>query len=374
VTAIEDRLRAAFHADADTIAHPPPCPGRASFRPGGQFTHRRIWIPLAAAASVAAVIVGAAVIAPKMYAARDHGAASTGRSPKFLAAIELRPTPALDIISAATGHVTGQVAAPVRGERFIGVVTAGSDRAFVAAVLSPKSCATSFYYLRLTTAGAVSRIQPYARPLTKTYPADLAVSSNLRVLAYVTEPCNPTASGGDPYGLSLTHLGGRGYTRRWIFRRGGPSSVSLTANGRVAGFVSNSVVPSRQDLVESEWLLPTDSPSGLVQRHYRQVVSPRTRSGSLSCVLSPSGGSTLCATPTQIASYHTASGHEIRIWRTYPDKYGLAPTLSLSASGRYLLVTYLGPGEHRAYGIDLETGRSIKLPKAVTDFVLSVAW
>jgi hypothetical protein len=377
VTAIEDRLRAAFHADAETIAHPPPCPGPASFRPAGQLTHRRIWIPLAAAASVAAVIVGAAVIAPRMQAHRDHGAARTGQSPKFLAAIELRSGTDLDIVSAATGKITDQVARPTRDDRFLVVATANSDRAFVAAAFDPSRCVTSFYSFGLTPTGTVTRFQPYARPLTGTMTIALAVSANLRVLAYATQPCHFSPHG-DAYGLGLTNSTGhgRGYTRRWTFSHGEPYSLSLTASGRLAGFMSTPAVPKPGDTTASEWVLPTNSPAGPVQRYYRRAVSPRSQTGSPTCVLSRSGSDTFCATPARLASYRTSSGREIGVLRTFPDRHGVAPTLSLSASGQYLLISFLGTGQpgHPVYGLDLATGRYFKVPLATAGYAITVAW
>jgi hypothetical protein len=106
-------------------------------RPAGRIAPSRIWVPLAAAAAVAALITGAAALAPAMRSARHQDAGTpTAGQPAFLAATAIvRNQVRLRIVSTASGRVTQQVAPPRPGERFVAVAVAvaGSDLSFVAA-------------------------------------------------------------------------------------------------------------------------------------------------------------------------------------------------------------------------------------------------
>jgi hypothetical protein len=182
VNAIENRLRAAFRADAQLIG--PHAVG--DFDPGstartgepGQLRHRMLLTPLAAAAAVAALVVGATVIATNVESARGHASASfrsfaagypdgkipAGKPPKFVAAViksgdyQRDNSTQLKIIDVATGRVTSQVAPPRRDLYFRAVAAAGSDRAFIADATNVAGCGTWFYYFTLTPAGTCRRI------------------------------------------------------------------------------------------------------------------------------------------------------------------------------------------------------------------------
>ncbi len=179
-----------------------------------------------------------------------------------------------------------------------------------------------------------------------------------------------------------------GRVTSWRFRfPATPTSLTLSADGRLLGFVSN-----RSDGAHSggpasnySWVLPTDSPAGPLQRYYHRVTGPRPTSNVTAwpstVVLSPAGRTMLTAIDnpggnTQLMAlrdYQPRTGRLIRTVRllhrhgTYYANPGLTPSIS----GRYVLLYVWNAQVAR---LDLATGRLTVLPKPRIELPQSAAW
>jgi hypothetical protein len=410
---IEDRLRDAFRADADVVRPGSlrPLPARPAryhrgwlaLRPSWGRPSGRVVLPLAAAAAVATISVAAVAVVPGLLPGRGSPPAPTiglgagypggrltaGRVPKYLVATVYAPhTDALtlEVVSSATGRVTGILAAPKAHRRFESVAVLRNDRTFVAAAVGT-ACDTWFYRFRLTAHGKPVGLTPLSVgrvPGQLAGPASFAVSRDGRILAYATQKCrmkNITRYFGQIGAINLT----TSKTTTWRYRfPAQPSSLSLSANGKLLGFVSN---PSNGQhgtsiAYNSAWVLPTGSAAGPLGRRYRKVVGPPDfATGAL---LSPTGAVTLVMQPAyhrkarphwqmRLGAYQTATGALIRRWQHFPRLGSLTdePSLVASASGtQYLVYSWTQQPEK----LNLATGRLVTVPgHAVTDPV-DVAW
>ena len=355
MTAIEDQLRAAYRAAADTVQPHAITPlpdslaaGWRGARPGRRRTARR-WSAsrsLTAAAAVAAVIAATAITVPRIWPGQAGSAASrssspgpapaaafpggqipAGAAPRYLAAVVSLSTSgpsgatALKIIDSRTGAVTGQLAAAQAGMYFQGVAALGSDHLFVAAATrgsdaaSAASCTTWLYQFRVDSAGKPAGLHPLSVPRVTGFlqPVSLTASANGRVIAFTSSRCtNPKQRYRFPGQVGAVDLRTGAittWTYRWPAQQ--PSSLSLSADGRLLSMIASPAsadVPGPTNAFNSAWVLPTSSPAGPLSKHYRQVIarSGRPQSAALSptgavlfgltTVLRP-GGSSWCACP-----------------------------------------------------------------------------
>jgi hypothetical protein len=184
VTTIEDRLRAATRAAAQTVApdSAPPLhlPGHPSRRPAGRWRPGRRWsgwlAPLAAAAAVTAVVAGSLAISGVF---RGHPATRTQLGPEqvppYYVALTFtgsgvcckpgapfEPRTRAVVRATATGTVLATITPPRPYGTFIGVTGTGDGRTFVLGAQpegrpSPRGgypAATKFFLLRINPAGA----------------------------------------------------------------------------------------------------------------------------------------------------------------------------------------------------------------------------
>jgi hypothetical protein len=405
VSTIEERLADAYQAAAETVrpeAIPgPPDTSTALTRPRGSARRRgsaRLAVPLAAAAAAAAIAVAATVVVPKVWS--GHQATPAGWDappPRYYAAAAYghhAAGPTVDIVNAATGRVTGRLGSPRRGIYFQEVASLGDDGSFVAAAAVPlgpgfqRNCHTWLYRFRITSGGQPTGLRPLSVPEVAGYPGyqTLAGSADGSTVAYATQSCArrvPRYSGQ----VAVIHLRS-GRVTSWRFRfPATPTSLTLSADGRLLGFVSN-----RSDGAHSggpasnyTWVLPTGSPAGPLQRYYHRVTSPGPTSNVTAwpsaVVLSPSGRTMLTAIDnprgnTQLMAlrdYRPGTGRLIRTVRllhrhgTYYANPGLTPSIS----GRYVLLYVWNAQVAR---LDLATGRLTVLPRPRIELPQSAAW
>ena len=143
---VEDRLRDAYRAAAETVRPETVLaqgvrglrdddPPRAR-RPRRWPARGRLLIPLAAAAAVAAVAIGASVLLPRPAPARGgppRPAAGRPRtSPAFFVALNWSLHPSMVVVNATTGTRGATIRLPFRATELTGVAT-GDGRTFVAA-------------------------------------------------------------------------------------------------------------------------------------------------------------------------------------------------------------------------------------------------
>jgi DNA-binding beta-propeller fold protein YncE len=193
MTSIEDRLRAATRAAAGTVAPgtAPPLhlPDRKQRRGSLQPLRRRRWpgwmAPLAAAASVAAVLAGTLAVTSLFHGHQPARPAVPGtvplhRAPPFAHgpvppyAVTLlpgrlwaNPGTHAEVVATATGAVLATVRPPAPYANFTWVTAAGDDRSFVLAAHSqvpppgsvPETAGTTrFFVLRLDPPAGTARL------------------------------------------------------------------------------------------------------------------------------------------------------------------------------------------------------------------------
>lgn len=414
MSGIEDLLHDAYRAAADTV-RPETIPGLPDLDPAAGHRNRpgrrhrtgclarfsapgRLIVPLAAAAAVAAIAVAATVVVPKVWS--GHQAAPAGWNappPRYYAAVAYRrhaAGPTLDIVNAATGHITGRLASPRHGIYFQEVASLGSDRSFVAAAAVPvgpgiqRNCHTWLYRFRITSSGRPTGLRPLAPAEVAGYPGyqTLAGSADGSTVAYATGSCArrlPKYAGQ----VAVIRLRSHQVTA-WPYRfPASPTSLTLSTDGRLLGFVSN-----RSDGAHSggpasnyAWVLPTGSPAGPLQRHYHRVTGPRAVRGETAwpavVVLSPSARTMLTAIDNPggnthimaLRDYQTRTGRLIRTLRILRahGTYWTSPGLTPSISGRYVLLYIWNAQVAR---LDLATGRLTILPRPRIEMPQSAAW
>jgi hypothetical protein len=415
---LEDRLADAYREAAETVRPETiPAPPDLSAQPGRRYRlarlsrparrHRanrparparpasparpatRLAMPLAAAAAVAAIAVAATVVVPRVWPGHQAGPADgNAPPPRYYAAVVSAPRSTktvVDIVNAATGRVTGQLGSPRPGIYFQEVATLGGDQSFVAAAAVPvagpvaQHCRTWLYRFRITAAGRPAGLRSLGARGVAGYPSlqglldfqSLAGSADGSTVAYSTAECSGANPGVKIAGqISVLHLRSRRVsTWRYQFATG-ISSLSLSANGHLLGLDAN---PSAGGPTTASWVVPTDSPSGSLQRYGHRVTAthlPRTkkRSWAWAVALSPSGRTMLTAIGypgghqhlLALRDYQTRTGRLLRTVRILREHGGTYdnPALALSASARYVLLYSWNAEEAR---LDLATGRLVIL-------------
>jgi hypothetical protein len=375
VSAIEDRLRNAYQRGAETIhaesLRPSVLPELEPCGPAKRRRrHRRLGgprlgalrlpaplaVPLAAALAVAVIAI-ATVAVPQLIPAMRHGA----RGPAAPGAMST-PSPFLivlrsgsaggQVLSAATGRIVARVPAPGGGGTWLEGAAAGpGGKRFLLIATTPGACGSRFYLLTLSGAGAVASLRPYSVPNSSAQPGvsepsgTLAVSADGSTVAYVGYPC-PGVLAGDKTITVVRDGAARTWTTPTF-----PSGLSLSANGRLLGYID---VPGSAASSDDAWVLPTDAAPGSLGQHAHVVFagSPRGGTQALSTVFGP-GGSTMyvlsgvSASTEQFLSYGVSAyalsadgsaGSEPRILHTWRYRGSSAATTGFIASGDQALI------------------------------------
>ena len=270
---IEDRIRAAARAAAETVApySVPPLELPAE-HPRGDGWRRRWLVPAAAAAAVIVIAITAVTVGP---ATRTRAPAiapaatapgpmlpgpslasyvSSGTIPPYFIAVaftgQAAQSPAVAVVhDTVSGHVLATIRPSTRGGTIVGVSAAGDGRTFVLdeqTWVKPKypfpttgyPGSHSFYLLRLSSAGRVSSLSRLrvTVPATQVLGA-FALSPDGQRLALAAAPKKGPAR----TDLEVVTLS-TGSTRVWsaagIFRSGAADSrgLSWTADGRELAF------------------------------------------------------------------------------------------------------------------------------------------
>jgi hypothetical protein len=337
---IEDRIRAAARAAAETVApySVPPLELPAE-HPRGDGWRRRWLVPAAAAAAVVTVIAvtavtvgpgtrtrapasapGGAVTGPMLPGPSLASYVSSGTIPPYFVAVaftgKVAQSPAVAVVrDTVSGHALATIRPSIRGGTIVGVSAAGDDRTFVLdeqSYVKPKypfptagqSGPHSFYLLRLSSAGQVSSLSRLrvTVPATQALNA-FALSPDGQRLALAVEPRKGPAR----TDLEVVTLS-TGSTRVWsaagIFRSGAADSrgLSWTADGRELAFEWEPKNQGVEPPVE-ERLLSLTSASGDLLAASRRVIATTRQ-------FKPSG-STFQVTDTQYDPAVTPDGSVI---------------------------------------------------------------
>jgi hypothetical protein len=438
MSTLEDQLRDAFRADADTVRPEsippgppprPPRPARSDPRPDHSVPGRpglrrtRVMIPLAAAAAVLAIVAGLSLAAPRL--SRSPGPVTGSVQPTPTPTASMAPTPvqssspagsvpspvlgpaaprevagsapspgvpryyvtidqylnnhppvSLGVHDTATGQLVGQLDSPP-GASFEAIAAPAGDRTFVTAVGPNNGCSSQLYQFRLNDQGLPGPLVPLHITVPGTYPeiGDLAITPDGRTIAYSTYHC-----GGPDGELGVIDLA----TRRvaaWPYTGAilDPAGLSLSANGGLLVY-SSFLQPA------GAWILNTSAPAGNLLERSR-VVSRTARWAGLaasgeslySCAVSPS--SVPPPRTGTVTSYTSslATGHQQVVAR-WPGVSWPQCWASLDSSGDYLLVQYQESWPRadwvRAAVLDVRSGRSanIRFPASESYLPFDLAW
>jgi hypothetical protein len=395
---VEERLRGAYRAAADTIepgsmrdVRDPLAviaPDRAGAEPAGirRVMRGRVLLPLAAAAAVVAVAVavpalqsGVPSAAPGRTArptagtrpplARPTVAApqTTSDAPPFFVTVSDGGA-SVEVYRTTTAQVAATVAVPADGDNFYGIAPTANPLTYVVALGRAYTCGTHLYTLQLTGSGQLASYTPLSVPAIPEDVFSLAVTPDSRFLGYAGEYCDgPEAGTGD---IGFVNLA-TGAVSRWTAPGNEDiGSVSLSADGSQLGFV----VQQTQLYAPLAGLLATDAPAGTVAERAQVVVAEQlaiqgsqvvpTGTVASAAALTPDGGtlyvcgSTPDATPDPLLAY---SGGKVTASRLLA---GSGPcTLSVDPSGTYLLAQTAGAGSATMLQlVDLATGTVTSLP------------
>ena len=310
---IEDRIRAAARAAAETVApySVPPLELPAE-HPRGDGWRRRWLVPAAAAAAVVIVIAvtavtvgpgtrtrapasapGGAVTGPMLPGPSLASYVSSGTIPPYFVAVaftgKVAQSPAVAVVhDTVSGHALATIRPSIRGGTIVGVSAAGDDRTFVLdeqSYVKPKypfptagqSGPHSFYLLRLSSAGRVSSLGRLrvTVPATQALNA-FALSPDGQRLALAVPPRKGPAR----TDLEVVTLS-TGSTRVWsaagIFRSGAADSrgLSWTADGRELAFEWEPKNQGVEPPVEERLLSLTSAGGDLLAASRRVIATTR---------------------------------------------------------------------------------------------------
>jgi hypothetical protein len=278
VTTLEDRLRAATRAAAETVApgSAPPLrlPARPSRDPGGRRPHRRRWtswlVPLAAAAAVTGVVLGSLAISGAIDSRPSHGGSvspkpvNPDRVPPYYAALTftgsgnccrsrapIEPRTRAVVRATHTGAVLATIAPPKPYGTFAGVVAATDDRTFVLAAErevrlpaplgSRNPPAIRFFLLRINPASASASGRARLAPLSITGGSD--------IWDFALSPHGTSLAVLDSAGVHVFNLATGAERSWWIPLRGGRYRLSLLGYFGLGAGATNAMLTWASDHV-----------------------------------------------------------------------------------------------------------------------------
>ena len=304
MSTVEDRLRDAVQAAARTvtpaalqdlehrIARGPDAAGPVLRR---ERRRGRIVLPLAAAVTVTAVAVLAAVLAPQPGAPRQRqfsglGPASAASS-QFLIGTGGDGTSQLYVFSRATGRTVATLLTPLLPGRragstqrtVLGPVATGNGRTFLVDVDNGPTlwagngmpqgpalhCESWLYQFTLSAAGHPSALTPFAAmPAVQGDIFKLAVSANGRQIAYTMVPCESDRHPRPAYIGTTSAVTGQ--TRKWVMTE--VNSVSLSTDGTLLLYNSD---PAGNGTTGPEEIrvIPVTAPPGSLAQRSRTLIN-----------------------------------------------------------------------------------------------------
>jgi hypothetical protein len=418
VSTLEDRLRDAFRADAETVRReaipgPPAPPLRSA--PRRPRSRRRVLFPLAAAAAVIAIVIGVSVTT-SLFGGRTHSSglfrplptvgsqpagpvpvptlgapASRGVPPsapapgvpRFYVAVYVAAGPPegtnyIVVRHSATGKVAGRMNPPA-GYFFAGIAAPAGDRTFVTAVQFNSGCSSRLYWFRLNDQGQPGPLVPLHITVPGTYSetGDLAITPDGRTIGYATYLCDGEGE------VGVIHLATR-QVRVWSWTGfSTPMNLSLSADGRLLGYTT---FPGRTRASGGAFILPTSAPAGSLAKHSR-VVSHTALWSALAgdgtslyyCAVAPYHGGTLPNVGTLTYGTLSLPGGSQQVIASWPNLSGPQCYASLDPAGRYLLVQFpttvpQASDWSRPAILDLQTGRLTDIHAPAFYGPFDIAW
>jgi hypothetical protein len=407
VNPLEERLREAYRAAADTVRPETVLPGgvrglhrdgHPAARPGRRGRSRsRLLVPLAAAVAVTVVVGTAYVLGSQLFARHGggrHAAAPT--TPAFFVALYWAPNnPPMSVVNAATGAVGAQILLPNAAGALVGVAT-GDGRTFVAAADELGACRTALYRFVVAADGTPTTPTRFA-----TVPGlvrgfwGMAVLGNGRTVVYDTTGCQQVTRPGETLRGYLAMVNtATGQAKRWTFteRRGDlamlPSGLDIVWTSLPPCYGDMSLSAGQGTIGFCDRVVPTSAaPGPLVQRGGSIVRNTEPGRATIhGMVVAPDGKTAYFATYRvqhnkrigrnwQLRAMDLATG-QTRLIRSFPGTQGAEPAVAADPTGRYLLVEYkqpTGPRGIRLARLDLKTGRVTQL-NFNWPFNAAIAW
>jgi hypothetical protein len=270
VNAIEDRLRDAYRAAAETI--PPEAVAGLDCRPAPRPRARaRFLVPGAAAVAVLAVIAVVTLLGRPVPTAGGSAVSlgpitpSAGPAPYFLAFQNQGQGSVADplsVFSASSGRLIAAVTGPRSAVQPGAAAALGDGRTFIVASYSgrwsgPACGLTSrLYRLRLAADGRPASLVPLALPAIAGYVDLLAATPDGGAIAYDAQVCDLPLAGMSVLGVMNTTTGD---VRQWTWRKPGVdvSWLSLSNNGRTLTYLwqRNRVITSYEGQTLPAWTI-----------------------------------------------------------------------------------------------------------------------
>jgi len=373
VNSLEDRLRDAFGAVADTI-DPATVPSPAvRMRPRAISSRRmRFVAPFAAAAAVTIIVVTMTTLAADV-SPRHH--AGTAPSRHHARTVKARPTAvslpeftladlgsSVKVYDTRTGADVATLKPPA-GQQFQDVASSGAPRTYLAAAgLSGSACHAYFYRFHLSATGQPSPLT-FLRSVPDSQPTAIIGIGGGSTYAYSTTQCNTAPPGG------FVGISGQAGNRTWDYPGADDYSFSLsaTADGRTLALSYFPASETGSQGVQNA-LLNTKSSSRTVDGASRILSSVP---GSPTLAISPDGRTVYACTSQgstgTLAAYSTATGALIRVlhqWQAVSQ--GFACQVSTDRTGRFLLAAFTTanqqPWTWALIGFDLRTDASASVP------------
>jgi hypothetical protein len=412
MSGLEERVREAYLAVAELVREDA-VPARAPTRRAGSrrravsiggakntsARHARWIVPVATAATVAAIAVTGGVIVPHVLSeqhARPHADSPAATRARAHSPHAARAHPAtipglpefsvvstdtgLEVVQTATAHVTGQVSTPA-GQIFDYLAGDASDQTFYVAAQQADvmaTCRAYFYRFSLNADGQASALTPLPGSGQAGLPTALAASADGRKLAFSITHC--AGSGGtiippsQAFGyIGLLDTASGKITGRWAYAldEDYATSMSLTPDGNLLAFAQ--YLPNGSAIVVKS--LRTDVPSGTVDQASTVVGLPGASSLSVgpdlyACTSANRSGSQIA---NQLGVYGLATGHRTAVLHTWT---GLNARCSLAPNPvhGHLLVAiatahfYPGASPYTVHvlAVDVRTGRLTPLLTTIT--------
>jgi hypothetical protein len=382
VNTLEDRLRDAYRAAADTVrpeAILPKAilspPNRDRRRAGHGRPRSRLLIPLAAAAAVIAVAATGALLLPGAAPGLGGGKPAGGAQPPpaplstpgYFVALNWMVRPQAFVVNATTGAQGQRISLPFPARDLTSVAT-GDGQTFVVAAAEPGHCRTALYRFSLSAHGTPTAMTPFSTvPGLVPTPWDMAVSGSGQIVAYDALTCGQPSvrrlarAGYTQQGFLAVVNTATGRTKRWTFEdnHDGGGQVSISAGASVVG-IGNRV-------------LDTGAAPGSLAAHSRVVATdgefgPSTILDGLN--VSPDGRTVYFATlktandkpvwgSAQLRAFDLATG-QTRLVRSFD---GVDVRVTFDPAGRYLLAAFVvrtGPTT-KLTRLDIATGQLTEL-------------
>jgi hypothetical protein len=424
VNTIEDRLRDAYHAAAETIrpetigseaVHPLGTEDMQRVRPARRLARHgaRALIPLGAATGVAVIAVAVSMARPgpvptHRQAGTGHFTVPSGPStpnlgylkaaagpPRFFLAIEDNgggsPYEPLAVFSASTGRELTALSTPRSRIQPDAAAATRDDRTFVVASTTGPAAGsacqgwTSLYRLRLTSLGRLASLIRLAVPPIRGAVDELVVTPDGRTAAYAGSSCKQFLPVSNAIGV--VDIASK-QARQWAWPGRGQAvdTLAISADGREVTYGASPVIGQGDEVHVSSMVdvsrMPADTPSGSPAPDSHLVM--RIGAEPFAPAVATANGVNLY----YCALANPAVDHVIAL-REYNVSTGATTVLAhfdggsfcqLGMSGHYLLLGYSaglqGTSSKLLVRYDLSTGasRPVPRPRPWLDPLTSIPW